>query len=307
MKTAERLEVFAGEEATGEDLDRLDLPDARRRVRPLLVLSRVLLVAGALSALFLAFEFGTTKLVASRWQREDLRDFKSLVEGGTASVPGFIPQPATPVAILSIPIIGARQVVLEGTTPNVLKEGPGHVRGTPLPGQVGNAVIAGRRTTYGSAFARLDELVPGDEIDVTTGQGVFTYVVDGTRVVMPGAPDVLASRPDNVLTLMTSSPAVAARGRLVAFATLQGPAYPAAARAPVPLETREYGLAGDPAGALPAALWAAAFALAATIAWRVRKRGVVNARVLYLLALPILVTTAFLAFENFDRLLPGTI
>jgi sortase A len=306
MRTAERLEAFAGEEATGEDLDRLDLPDARRRLRPFLVLSRVLLVAGAVSALFLAFEFGATKLVASRSQREDLRDFKGLVEGGTAGVPGFIPQPATPVAILSIPIIGARQVVLEGTTPDILKEGPGHVRGTPLPGQVGNAVIAGRRTTYGSPFTRLDELVPGDEIDVTTGQGVFTYVVDGTRVVMPGDQDVLASRPDNVLTLMTSSPSVGVRGRFVAFATLQGPAYPATARAPVPLETRENGLAGDPGGALPAALWGVAFALAVTIAWRLRKRGV-DARVLYLLALPIVVTTAFLAFENLDRLLPGTL
>ena len=47
-------------------------------------------------------------------------------------------------------------------------------------------------------------------------------------------------------------------------------------------------------------------ALAVTVAWRLRRRGV-DARVLYLLALPIVVTTAFLAFENLDRLLPGTL
>lgn len=305
MSTAE-LELLTDEEALGQDLDRLDGPRRRRREGTLRVVALALVAVGAINLLFLGFEFGATRLVASRWQREALRDFKDQVESGTMAVPGFIPQPATPVAILSIPIVGARQVVLEGTTPSILKEGPCHVRGTPLPGQVGNAVIAGRRTTYGAPFSRLAELVVGDEIDVTTGQGVFTYAVTETRVVMPGQSDVLASSADNMLTLMTSSPAVGAKGRYAVLATLQGPAYPATDRASAPLEPRENGLTGDAAGLLPAILWGALFAASATIAWRLRRRGV-DRRVLYLLATPLVITTAFLAFENLDRLLPGTL
>ena len=306
MKVAEDITIFDEDPPVGQDLDKLELPDARRRIRPLHLLARATLVAGVLSLVFLGFEFGATKIVASRWQREDLRDFKDQIETGSMAVPGFIPQPATPVAILAIPILGAKDVVLEGTTPNILKEGPGHMRGTPLPGQVGNAVIAGRRLTYGSPFSRIPELQVGDEIDVTTGEGVFAYLVTGTWVVLPGDPDVIASSDQNVLTLVTTSPAGGAKGRFVARAALQGPAYAAAARPYVQLETRENGLAGDPAGGVPAAAWGLAFAVSAAVAWRLRRRGT-NARVLYLFATPILVTTAFLAFENFDRLLPGTL
>ena len=56
-----------------------------------------------------------------------------------------------------------------------LKKGPGHYPESPLPGQEGNAAIAGHRTTYGAPFNRIDELEPGDEIHVETIQGSFTY------------------------------------------------------------------------------------------------------------------------------------
>ena len=46
-----------------------------------------------------------------------------------------------------------------------------------LPGQKGNAAIAGHRTTYGAPFGDLDELEAGDEIEITTVQGTFTYTV----------------------------------------------------------------------------------------------------------------------------------
>jgi hypothetical protein len=42
-------------------------------------------------------------------------------------------------------------------------------------------------------------------------------------------------------------------------------------------------------------------------AWWIRRRRLVTLRVLYLLATPIVVAVAFLAFENLDRLLPGTL
>lgn len=56
----------------------------------------------------------------------------------------------TPVAVLQIPALGARFVVLEGTTSGVTQLGPGHRRDTVLPGQAGTSIIMGRRSSYGA-------------------------------------------------------------------------------------------------------------------------------------------------------------
>ena len=84
-----------------------------------------------------------------------------------------------------IPKIGVDKIVVEGVGRNDLRKGPGHYPDTPMPGQPGNAAIAGHRTTYGAPFNRIDELEPGDEILVTTLQGPFTYEVTGTEIVTP--------------------------------------------------------------------------------------------------------------------------
>ena len=63
--------------------------------------------------------------------------------------------------------------------------GPGHYPDTPLPGQPGNAAIAGHRTTYGAPFNRIDELEQGDEILVTTAQGAFRYEVSASSSSAP--------------------------------------------------------------------------------------------------------------------------
>jgi sortase A len=89
--------------------------------------------------------------------------------------------PGTPVALLDVPAIGLSEVVLEGTTGDVLRSGAGHERDSVMPGQIGTSVLLGRQTTYGGPFAQLYRLAPGDEITVTTGQGVNTYRVFGLR------------------------------------------------------------------------------------------------------------------------------
>ena len=89
----------------------------------------------------------------------------------------FFPAGGDPVSRLTIPSIGVDKVVVEGVQVDDLRQGPGHYTSTPLPGQPGNAAIAGHRTTYGAPFHKIDELVPGDEIQVQTFQGTFTYRV----------------------------------------------------------------------------------------------------------------------------------
>lgn len=86
-----------------------------------------------------------------------------------------------PVAILTIPAIGVEEVVVEGTASGDLLAGPGHLRGTPLPGQRGFSVVMGRAATYGAPFAHLADLRRGDDVEVVTSQGTKTLEVIGVR------------------------------------------------------------------------------------------------------------------------------
>ena len=98
-----------------------------------------------------------------------------------------------PVAVLSIPAIGLRTVILQGTTSSVLEDGPGHLRDTVMPGQAGVSVILGRQTAYGGPFGGLASLVPGDSIKVVTGQTVASYTVIDLRRAgdpLPPAPAI---------------------------------------------------------------------------------------------------------------------
>jgi sortase A len=65
---------------------------------------------------------------------------------------------------LTIPSIGVKVPFYEGVHDDVVKLGPGHWPGTPVPGASGNSVLAGHRTTFTAPFEDLDLLQPGDVI-----------------------------------------------------------------------------------------------------------------------------------------------
>ena len=85
---------------------------------------------------------------------------RELVDAGETDVPEVVTwhpeEPGTvgePFAFLTIPSLGIEDlVVYEGVDTETLKKGPGHMDSTPLPGQPGNAVVSGHRTTYGRPF-----------------------------------------------------------------------------------------------------------------------------------------------------------
>lgn len=141
--------------------------------------------------------------------------------------------PDGPVAVLEVvrpggeaPIDGPLAVV-DGVGRGDLRRGPGHYPGTAGPGEPGNMAIAGHRTTYGAPFARLDALVPGDEIHLADRRGDrHVYTVVERRIVAPDATWVLAADPLGsgrpTLTLTTCHPRYSNRERLVVFAELAG-------------------------------------------------------------------------------------
>ena len=138
-----------------------------------------------------------------------------------AAPPTADPAVGNPVGLLSIPAIGMSKVVIvEGTDDGQLQEGPGHYPGTPLPGEVGNASIAGHRTTYGAPFYSLDALHPGDAINIETPQGLFQYLVVLTKIVQPTDTSVLEASVLPELTLTTCNPRYSASQRLVVQALL---------------------------------------------------------------------------------------
>jgi sortase A len=123
--------------------------------------------------------------------------------------------PGDPVGRLSIPAIGLRTVVVEGTESGDLRRGPGHYAGSALPGARGTVAIAGHRTTYGAPFRRVDELEPGDRIELRMPYGTFAYRVERTRIVEPAELEAVARVAYDRLVLTACHPLYSASRRIV--------------------------------------------------------------------------------------------
>ncbi len=197
---------------------------------------RVILVAGILVLLFIPYLLWGTGLITAQAQSDLRQEFLAtqrlhhrsavVTPPRTPTSPPTIaptvaaPGAGDPVGILSIPKISLSMMVVEGTDAQQLRAGPGHYPGTPLPGEAGNAAVAGHRTTYLHPFYNLDALAPGDAIDVLTGQGWFVYKVTGSQVVAPTDVAVVAPTATPMLTLTTCNPRYSASQRLVVQAAL---------------------------------------------------------------------------------------
>jgi sortase A len=308
-----------------------------RLARVLGVVGRSCISAGVLTLLFVVYQLWGTGIREAQAQHKLKDEFQELVgedaagdpissDKGTSSttsttfgVPPPPPADGDAVAHLVIPKIGVDKIVVQGVSLDDLKRGPGHYTDTPLPGQPGNAAIAGHRTTYGAPFNRINELGNGDEILVTTLQGSFVYEVMGQQIVSPSQVEVLNNQHDNRLTLTACHPKYSASQRIVVSAKLVGPAAPVAATPPnernpdeIPGDSTESatgrsldsaGLSGEGASAWPAVMLAIACAFVWVAAWVL---GMLWQRwPAYGVCLPLFLVMLFYFFESFSRLLPA--
>ncbi len=101
-----------------------------------------------------------------------------------------------------------------------LKRGPGHIPSTAYPGQPGNCVISGHRTTYGAPFRNIEQLAPGDEILLITAENRYIYEVYEQRIVLPTDLTVLEQTGEAKLTLTACHPWYSAAQRIVVIARL---------------------------------------------------------------------------------------
>jgi sortase A len=164
----------------------------------------------------------------------------------TAPAPGATPPTSAPpspvrreprISFLSVPELGLHDapVVRYRGRPD---DGPGTLiqnrgrmasprgpRGGVGPGEVGNLIVTGHRTSHGAPLAELPSLRAGDEIRVRSGRTVHVYEVTRTRwtsfrsaasrraqeAAVPGRPGLVPRRP--MLTLSTcATPEDHARG-----------------------------------------------------------------------------------------------
>jgi sortase A len=216
---------------------------------------------------------------------------------------------------LQIPKIGLSKYVVEGTSENDLRLGPGHYPGTALPGQTGNAAIAGHRTTYGAPFFELNRMAPGDPICLTdVNNRVWVYQVSAPpQVVSPNDVAVLDPTPLAQLTLTTCNPRFEATSRLVVFARLIGqalPPSPAVASTPAPPA-----LAGvDNLGSGNSKAWQPTilFALLVLVLWVAVRIWINRSRrwhrlAAYVIGISVCLIPLWFVFENAIRLLPQSI
>lgn len=163
-----------------------------------------------------------------------------LVFGSFATLPAFAasPEGATPgsarqpsfhrtqqsgvvVSRIRIPAIDLDETIRSGIALSVIDRGVAHWAGTSSPGEPGNMVLAGHRTTHSRPFRDLDHLEIGDLVYVEDGSGFeVMYRVSGSFVVE--SHDLWISydvgRP--IVTMFACHPKGSSRNRIVVQAEM---------------------------------------------------------------------------------------
>lgn len=208
----------------------------------------------------------------------------------------------TPVAIIRIPSIGVNEVVAEGTTPQVLTGGPGHLRTTVLPGEAGTCQIFGRAAAYGGPFARVPSLRRGAVITAIDGLGRSEYRVIDVRK----AGDLAPTLPSGAgrLTLLTASGTHFVPSSVVRVdADLVSPQAVSVTLGPVVLSHSEFAMNGD-----DGSLWQMVFWIEALLAicigalWAWNAWGRAQAAIVFI---PCFLIISFYLSDQVTRLLPN--
>lgn len=120
------------------------------------------------------------------------------------------------LGLMHIEKIEMQEAVKEGSTSGVLSSALGHVENTAQPGQTGNCVIAGHRNyVFGRFFNRLNEVEPGDIVEIETLDAVYSYTVTESFIVNPDEISVMDPMEGSNLTLITCTPLFVGSHRLI--------------------------------------------------------------------------------------------
>lgn len=182
-------------------------------IRGLSIFRRILLLGVAGLLVFWLTQYFAQEREAGRYVEELTSSWE---EQGPTLGPA---SPGDVVGWIEIPRIGLSAPVVEMANVDDrenLDKGPAHLAGTAYPGEEGNCVIAGHRTTYSRPFFRLDELSEGDLVILSGRDGsMHTYLVKRKLIVNPDEVWVMEKVDGKALTLIACHPLFSARKRLV--------------------------------------------------------------------------------------------
>jgi hypothetical protein len=165
-------------------------------------------------------------------------------------------------------------------------------------------VITGRRATYGGPFRSINQLRPGDQITVITGQGKHSFSVLGVRHAGDPLPPTLTHGQGRLTLVTADGPALQPTDVLRVDAALVSSAQSRPAQlSPQALQPAEALMAGDRAALLGVFGWSVVLAGAAiaTVWFRFR----VGPWPAWAFGLPVLVALGLAASDEVAGLLPN--
>lgn len=205
------------------------------------ILGELLITAGIVLLLFVAWELWWTNVEADAKQSEAVKSFAQELSGPVEPAPApadygppvvsAAPGYGQTIGIMYIPRFGPgyTRPIIEGTGSDVLDTlGLGHYGSTSMPGAVGNFAVAGHRQTHGAVLDSIHTLVPGDKVYVQTKEGYYTYVFRNNQIVLPSQTDVLLPVPtqpkatptESFLTMTSCNPRFGSQERIIAYSIL---------------------------------------------------------------------------------------
>ena len=209
------------------------------------LLGELLITAGIVLLLFVAWELWWTNIAANSAQEEAVSQFAQDFQGPVAPPAPDAPADYGPPVVTAAPeapntVFGVAFIPRFGDTySRPLVEGVGQAQldtlglgrydSSAMPGEVGNFAVAGHRQTHGAVLDSIHTLVPGDKIYIQTKDGYYTYVFRNNQIVLPTRADVLWPVPtqkdvvptERFLTLTSCNPRFGAEERIIAYSVLE--------------------------------------------------------------------------------------
>jgi sortase A len=155
------------------------------------------LLVGVFVVLFSAIQIREQSLAMSAQLPAMSLAFKS------SSNPSTVLSEGDYLGTISIPSIGLKAGIYEGTGDDQLKKGVGHYRQSVLPGESDNSVLSAHRDTF---FSKLGRVAKGDEIVINMGDRSYLYIINRSKIVARNDRTVIVPTPTATLTLSTCYP-----------------------------------------------------------------------------------------------------
>lgn len=226
----------------------------RQRVSVIGVLGELLITAGVLVMLFLAWQLWWNDAIMASQQKSSAASQSQewIAQAGAPTTPqpsadpeappvdhGEPPVAAAPahgeiLGVLYVPRFGPEYArnIAQGTSLDVLNSmylGVGRYDNTQMPGEPGNFAIAAHRSAWGGGMHLVNELQLGDAIYVQTADGYYTYRFRNLEYVQPTAGEVLAPVPglpeaaanERFITLTTCNPLLSTAERIIAYGVFE--------------------------------------------------------------------------------------